>query len=143
MILNIKNTETYFNQRVKYPNGLWNISSDGVYRTYYGNNDISYYCCCGNNAIGHMFMNNSYSNAFSVYDNGNIASSGNATASKYYVNGENYSYTVNWNGTSVSGLFVSLNGFWYTGLADLTVAISAQNVGGSYAYCWFGRVFFI
>ena len=36
-------------------NNVWNSSADGVYRTYYATNEISYYCCGGNRTIGHTF----------------------------------------------------------------------------------------
>ena len=47
-------------------NGLWNRSADGVYRTFYGPNEISYYCCGGGLADGHIFMNSSYSHVFKI-----------------------------------------------------------------------------
>lgn len=140
-ILNIKNSEINLNQRVKYAHSVWNISADNINRTYYANNDISYYCCGANNAIGHMFMNSGYGNAFSIYNSGNIVASGTSTSTKSYVSGEDYSYIVNWNGTSSSGWFVSLNQYWYTGHACLNVSITALNVGSVNRFCWFGRVY--
>jgi hypothetical protein len=65
----------------------------------------------GNVSVSNDFTVNSTLNCSTAYINGNC------TAYKYYVAGETYSYTVNWNGTSASGLFVSLNQFWYTGHA--------------------------
>ena len=86
-------------------------------------------------------MNSAYSHVFKIKNNGDTSSTGTETASKYYVNGEDYSFNSNWNGTGAAGWFVSLNQYWYTGHAYLTVAIYAKNVAGSNAYCWFGRVF--
>ena len=71
-ILTIKNTEINFNQRVKFPNGVWNISADGVYRTHYGANDTSYYCCGGGGTTAHMFMNSGYTNVFCILNSGNV-----------------------------------------------------------------------
>jgi hypothetical protein len=72
---------------------------------------------------------------------GNATVNNNMTAAKYYVAGETYSFNSNWNGTGASGWFVSLNQFWYTGHAHLTVAIYAQNIGGyDNSNCWFGRI---
>ena len=71
------------------------------------------------------FTVNSTLNCSTAYINGNC------TAYKYYVVGETYSYTVNWNGTSASGWFIHMNQFWYTGHAYLKVAISLQNVNGN------------
>ena len=89
----------------------------------------------GNVSVSNDFTVNSTLNCSTAYINGNC------TAYKYYVVGETYSYIVNWNGTGVSGLFVSLNQFWYTGHADLNVAIYVQNVGGNdNSNCWFGRI---
>ncbi len=61
-------------------NNVWNRSSDGVYRTYYATNEISYYCCGGNSAIGHIFYNNSYANVFQIKNNGDISCTGSFTA---------------------------------------------------------------
>ncbi len=32
----------------------WHRSAEGVYRTYYATNEISYCCCCGNSTEGHI-----------------------------------------------------------------------------------------
>ena len=89
----------------------------------------------GNVSVSNDFTVNSTLNCSTAYINGNC------TAYKYYVVGETYSYTVNWNGTSASGWLVSLNRFWYTGHAYLKVAIYVQNVGGNdNSNCWFGRI---
>ena len=79
----------------------------------------------GNVSVSNNFTVNSTINCTTAFINGNC------TALKYYCDGETYSYTVNWNGTSASGLFVSLNQFWYTGHAYLKVAIYVQNVGAN------------
>jgi hypothetical protein len=54
------------NGYITYGNNVWNRSADGIYRTYYATNEISYYCCGGNSAIGHVFYNNGYSNVFQI-----------------------------------------------------------------------------
>ena len=93
---------------------------------------------CLNNAADNTYptQNASLSNSKMTIDyTGNVSCTGTLTASKYYVNGENYSFNSNWNGTGASGWFVPLNQYWYTGHAYLTVAIHAKNVAGSIAYC--------
>ena len=67
--------------------GVWNISSDGVYRTHYGANDVSYYCCGSGSTTGHMFMNSSYANVMTIYNNGNVGINSSAPRSKLDVNG--------------------------------------------------------
>ena len=59
-------------------NGTWHKSIDGVYRTYYGANEISYYCCGANNTDAHIFMNSSYTHVFKILNSGNITCSGSA-----------------------------------------------------------------
>ena len=68
-------------------NNVWNRSADGVYRTYYATNEISYYCCGGNSTIGHIFYNNSYSNVFQIKNNGDIQSTGKINLNGELVNG--------------------------------------------------------
>jgi hypothetical protein len=50
---------------------------DGVYRLYYGLNDVSYYCCGGHLADGHIFMNKAYTHVFKTKNNGDLYSYGN------------------------------------------------------------------
>ena len=140
-IMNVNNTEINLNQRVKYPNNLWNISADGVNRTYYGSTNCSFYCCGSGGSLAHVFMNSGYGYAFSIYNSGDIVSSGTSRTSKLYISGVDYPYVVNWNGTPDSGWFVPLNDYWYYGHAYLTIAISAVNVGSVNRFCWFGRAF--
>ena len=74
-------------------NNVWNRSADGIYRTYYETNSISYYCCGGNSTEGHIFMNNGYSHVFKIKNNGDVYVSGNVgigtqpTLQKLEVNG--------------------------------------------------------
>jgi hypothetical protein len=51
------NGKARFEDVVTFTTGNWNMSRDGVYRTYYGSNSISYYSC-GNdaNTYAHYFM---------------------------------------------------------------------------------------
>ena len=72
---------------LKCGNNVWNRSADGVYRTYYATNEISYYCCGGNSTIGHIFYNNSYSNVFQIKNNGDIQSTGKINLNGELVNG--------------------------------------------------------
>ena len=101
----------YVNGNVSYTgyltsgNNVWNRSADGIYRTYYETNSISYYCCGGNNAIGHIFMNNSYGNAFHIYNNGDVKCFGALTT----------------NGTLTStGTINANNGILFINAADAT-----------------------
>jgi hypothetical protein len=57
-------------------NSVWHRSIDGVYRFYYGLNDVSYYCCGGGLADGHIFMDSAYNHRFKIKNNGNIEVSG-------------------------------------------------------------------
>ncbi len=50
---------------------------DGVYRLYYGVNDVSDDCCGGNLADGHIFMNNLYTHVFKIKNNSDLYSYGN------------------------------------------------------------------
>jgi hypothetical protein len=47
-------------------NGTWHRSAEGVYRLYYGANEISYYCCGANGTDGHIFMNSGYSHVLKI-----------------------------------------------------------------------------
>jgi hypothetical protein len=64
---------------LKLKNDTWHTSIEGVYRTYYATNEISYYCCGGNSAEGHIFMNNGYSHVFKIKNNGDISCTGALT----------------------------------------------------------------
>jgi hypothetical protein len=61
-------------------NSVWHCSVEGIYRTYYGLNDVSYYCCGGGLAEGHIFMNNAYSHVFKIFNSGNISCTGTLTS---------------------------------------------------------------
>ncbi len=70
------------NGYITYGNNVWNRSADGIYRTYYATNEISYYCCGGTSStIGHIFYNNGYSNVFQIKNNGDASCTGSFTAS--------------------------------------------------------------
>jgi hypothetical protein len=60
-------------------NNVWNRSREGIYRTYYATNEISYYCCGGNSAEGHIFMNSGYSHVFKIKNNGDVSCTGALT----------------------------------------------------------------
>ena len=53
---NITGSNLTVNGYITSGNNVWNRSADGIYRTYYATNEISYYCCGGNSAIGHVFI---------------------------------------------------------------------------------------
>jgi hypothetical protein len=57
-------------------NSVWHRSIDGVYRFYYGLNDVSYYCCGGALAEGHIFMNSGYTHIFKIKNNADVVSTG-------------------------------------------------------------------
>jgi len=70
------NGKARFEDVVTFTTGNWNMSRDGVYRTYYGNNSTSYYSC-GNdaNTYAHYFMKSasqSYGAICIMKNNGNI-----------------------------------------------------------------------
>ena len=71
-----------------------NRSSDGIYRTYYAANKISYYCCGGNSAIGHIFYNNGYANVFQIKNNGDASCTGSFTV-KFPLSFENFRISEN------------------------------------------------
>ena len=70
------NGKARFEDVVTFTTGNWNMSRDGVYRTYYGNNSTSYYSC-GNDAnlYAHYFMKSaaqSYGAIMIMKNDGNI-----------------------------------------------------------------------
>lgn len=70
------NGKARFEDVVTFTTGNWNMSRDGVYRTYYGNNSTSYYSC-GNDAnlYAHYFMKSatqSYGAIMILKNDGNI-----------------------------------------------------------------------
>ena len=124
-------------------NGIINIS-DELRNTYWKFTSQSDYCRLYNTA-GTDYFNFA---AKQLYASADLVVSTYATitsyitAARYFCSGDTLSYTVNWSGTAHSGWFYVLNGWWFpSGHAYLTVAIHAQNVAGSNAYCWFGRIF--
>ena len=86
------NGKTRFEDVVTYTTGNWNLSKDGVYRTYYGSNSTSYYSC-GNDAnlYAHYFMKDSsrgYGAIMIMKNDGNTDIYGNVmiNASSPYLN---------------------------------------------------------
>lgn len=78
------NGKARFEDVVTFTTGNWNMSRDGVYRTYYGNNSTSYYSC-GNDAnlYAHYFMKSasqSYGPICIMKNDGNIDTYGNITS---------------------------------------------------------------
>jgi hypothetical protein len=69
------------NSILKLKNNDWHTTIDGVNRLYYSQNEISYYCCGGNSASGHVFMNNTFGTILTLKNNNDVSCTGNVTAS--------------------------------------------------------------
>ena len=127
-------------------NSDWHKSFDNANRLYFANNGFTQYGN-GGGVIGHDFINNTNSPILTLYNDTNVRCTNNLEVvnylySKSYIcTAEDYSYVVNWNGTTNSGWFVGLNKYWYSGHTCLNVSITALNAGGTQRVCWFGRVY--
>ena len=127
-------------------NSDWHKSFDNANRLYFANNTFTQYGN-GGGVIGHDFINNTNSPILTLYNDTNVRCANNLEVvnylySKSYIcTAEDYSYVVNWNGTTNSGWFVGLNKYWYSGHTCLNVSITALNAGGTQRICWFGRVY--
>ena len=141
------NGNTTINGVLKLKNSDWHTSIDGVNRLYFALNEITYYCCGGNSQLGHMFMNNLFGSIMNLYNNNDVMINRDLRVNRYITTkccdsfGEDFTFVVNWNGTTSSGWFVPLNRFWYSGHTCLNVSILPLNAGGLQNICWFGRVY--
>jgi hypothetical protein len=92
-------------------------------------------------------MNNLYAGIMYLYNNKDVMMERDLRVNQYISSkcydsfGEDFSFVVNWNGTTSSGWFVPLNRFWSTGHTCLNVSILPLNTGGLQNICWFGRVY--
>ena len=125
---------------------MWHTSIDNANRFYFANNGFTQYGN-GGGVVGHEFVNNTNSPILTLNNDNNVRCTNNLEVvnylySKSYIcTAEDYSYVVNWNGTTNSGWFVGLNKYWYSGHTCLNVSITALNAGGTQRVCWFGRVY--
>jgi hypothetical protein len=110
------NGKTRFSDAVVYPNGIWNMSIDGVYRTHYGTLSTSYYSCGSNGSEAHYFMKSSaggYAPICIMYNNGMIMANGDNLRFPDTIN----QFKINLWGTNVYGF----------GIASGTLMYSTQN----------------
>jgi hypothetical protein len=110
------NGKTRFSDAVVYPNGIWNMSIDGVYRTHYGTLSTSYYSCGSNGSEAHYFMKSAaggYAPICIMYNDGMIMASGDNLRFPDTLN----QFKINLWGTSNYGF----------GIASGTLMYSTQN----------------
>lgn len=110
------NGKTRFSDAVVYPNGIWNMSIDGVYRTHYGTLSTSYYSCGSNGSEAHYFMKSSaggYGPIMIMYNDGMVMASGDNLRFPDTLN----QFKINLWGTNVYGF----------GIASGTLMYSTQN----------------
>ena len=143
------NGKARFEDIVTFTTGNWNMSRDGVYRTYYGANSTSYYSC-GNDAnlYAHYFMKSaaqSYGPIVIMKNDGNTDMYGNVnitglTRSRNYHNyGTTLDYRTSFDGTNGPGWYFVTNGFW-DGIGTVSYLCVAITCLGQNAV-WFGRIF--